>query len=132
LTETFIVNVTNSAPRISNPLPSHSIVHGKSISMPLAGYFIDDDGDTMTMTASYSLNGASALLITVGLFSKPSPLTIDATSSGLSDVGTYTISLIISDSQLTVPASFYLNITNASPRLISPPLPVTARQNEVT
>ena len=126
MTETFIVNVTNSAPRISNPLPSYSIVHGKSISMPLAGYFIDDDGDTLTMTATYSLNGASALPITVGLFSKPSHFTIDVTSAGLRDVGTYIISVIISDSQLTVSASFTLNITNASPRLISPPLPVTA------
>jgi hypothetical protein len=126
LTEKFIVNVTNSAPRISNPLPSHSIVHGKSISMPLAGYFIDDDGDTLTMTATYSLNGGSLQSIPGGLFTNSSIFTIDATSAGLSDVGTYTISLIISDSQLTVSASFTLNITNASPRLISQPLPVTA------
>ena len=94
--------------------------------MPLAGYFIDDDGDTLTMTATYSLNDGSALPITVGLFSKPSHFTIDVTSAGLRDVGTYIISVIISDSQLTVSASFNLNITNASPRLISPPLPVTA------
>jgi hypothetical protein len=33
------------------------MIHGKTLSMPLAEYFIDDDGDTMTMTATYSLNG---------------------------------------------------------------------------
>jgi hypothetical protein len=57
LTQTFIVTVTNTAPKIASQPPSFSMVHGKSISMPLAEYFIDDDGDTMTMTATYSLIG---------------------------------------------------------------------------
>jgi hypothetical protein len=97
--------------------------------MPLAGYFLDDDGDTMTMTATYSLNGASAQPIPGGILTTPNPLTIDATSAGHSDVGIYTISVIISDSKLTVPASFTLEITNASPKLIKTPQPVTAPQN---
>jgi hypothetical protein len=57
LTQTFKVIVTNTAPKIASTLPNPSIVHGKSISMPLDEYFIDDEGDTMTMTATYSLNG---------------------------------------------------------------------------
>jgi hypothetical protein len=126
VTQSFTVNVTNDAPRIISPPPSISMVHGKSISIPLDEYFIDNDGDTLSMTATYSLNGASALTIPGGLFSQPSSLTIDGTSAGLSDVGTYTISVIISDSQLHVATSFTLEITNASPRLISTPLAVTA------
>jgi hypothetical protein len=116
LTQTFKVTVTNAAPKITSSLPNPSIVHGKSISMPLAGYFIDDDGDTMTMTATYSLNGGIAQPMPGGLFTYPTPFTICATSIGLIDVGTYTISVIISDSELTVPATFTLDITNTSPR----------------
>jgi hypothetical protein len=110
--------VTNTAPKIASTLPTPSIVHGKSISMPLDGYFIDDEGDIMTMTATYSLNGGSAQSIPGGLFSLPTPFIIDATSAGLIDVGTYIISVIISDSNLAVSASFTLDITNASPRSI--------------
>jgi large repetitive protein len=99
VTQTFKVTVTNAAPSVASPpLYSHSLVHGKSISMPLAGCFIDDDGDTMTMTATYSLNGGVAIPIPGGLFTLPNPFTIKATSVGLSDVGIYTISVTISDS----------------------------------
>ena len=132
VTRTFTVTVTNAAPKVASPPPSHSMIHGKTLSMPLAEYFIDDDGDTMTMTATYSLNGRPAQPIPGGLFTKPSPLTIDATSAGFSDVGIYTISVSISDSLLTVPASFTLDITNECPRLLSTPLPVTAPQYVLT
>jgi hypothetical protein len=84
--------------------------------MPLDEYFFDDEGDALTMTATYSLNGGSAESIPGGLFTKTSPLTIKATSTKISDVGIYTISVIISDSKLSVPSSFTLEITNISPR----------------
>jgi PKD repeat protein len=60
LTQTFKVTVTNAAPKVASSPLSHSLVHGTTLSMPLAEYFIDDDGDTMTMTATYTLNGGSA------------------------------------------------------------------------
>jgi hypothetical protein len=91
VTQTFIVNVTNAAPRVTNSPLSHSIVHGNYISMPLAGYFIDDDGDSMTMSSTYSLNGGSPQPIPGGIFTIPSPFTIYAKSVGFSDVGTYKI-----------------------------------------
>ena len=67
-----------------------------------------------------------------GIFSFPSLFTIDATSVGMVDVGTYTIALSVSDSLATVTASYTLTITNASPQLIKNPLAVTAPQNFVT
>jgi hypothetical protein len=45
----------------------------------------------MTMSSTYSLNGASPQAIPGGIFTLPSPFTIDATSAGFSDVGTYRI-----------------------------------------
>ena len=86
----------------------------------------------MTMSSTYSLNGGSPQPIPGGIFTIPSPFTIDASSAGFSDVGTYTIEVIISDSQLTVSASFTLDITNASPRVISTPQAVTAPQYRLT
>jgi hypothetical protein len=44
VTQSFKVNVTNFAPRIVKDPPSQPpLVHGKSISMNLTEYFIDDD-----------------------------------------------------------------------------------------
>jgi hypothetical protein len=126
VTQTFTVTVTNAAPRLLSTPPSPSIVHGNTISMPLSAYFVDDDADTLTMTATYSLNGGAANAIPGGIFTVPSLLTIDATSAGLADVGAYTISVSISDSLSAVTSSFTLSITNASPRLVSAPLAVTA------
>jgi hypothetical protein len=100
--------------------------------MPLAGCFIDDDGDTMSMTATYSLNGGAAKTIPGGLFTMPTPFTIKATSAGLVDVGLYTISVVVSDSKLSVSDSFTLEVTNASPRELLTPIVVTAPQNKLT
>jgi hypothetical protein len=126
VTQTFTVTVTNAAPRLLSALPSPSIVHGNTISMPLSAYFVDDDADPLTMTATYSLNGGAAIAIPGGIFTVSSLLTIVATSTGLVDVGAYTISLSISDSLSAVTTSYTLSITNASPRLVSAPLAVTA------
>ena len=43
VTQSFTVTVTNAAPKILSTPPSLSLVHGKSISMPLSAYFIDDE-----------------------------------------------------------------------------------------
>jgi hypothetical protein len=126
VTQTFTVTVTNNAPRLISAPPSPSIVHGNYISMPLSACFIDDDGDPITMTATYSLNGGAAISIPGGIFTVTSLFTIDATSVGLADVGDYTISVSISDSLSPVTTSYTLTITNASPRLVSSPLAVTA------
>jgi hypothetical protein len=63
VTSSFELTVTNTVPRftdIKDPPPSHSIIHGESLSMNLVDYFIDDDGDTLTMTASYTKNAGDA------------------------------------------------------------------------
>ena len=94
------------------------MVHGNYISMPLSAYFIDDDSDPISMTATYSLNGEIPRSIPGGIFTFLSPLTLVATSVGLVDVGLYTISVSASDSLSSVATSYTLTITNASPRLV--------------
>jgi hypothetical protein len=84
------------------------------------------------MVASYQLNGGAVSTIPGGIFSVPTLFTIDVASVGLVDVGTYKISLSVSDSLATVTTSYTLSITNASPRLISTPLAVNAPLNSIT
>jgi hypothetical protein len=117
---------------VVTPPPNVPLVHGQFTSLSLGANFIDDDGDIITMTATYSFNGGPAASIPGGIFSVPSAFTIDATSVGLADVGSYLISLSISDSLSTITSSFTLTITNASPRLVTTLLDVTAPQNQNT
>jgi len=44
--------------------------------MPLAAYFSDPDGDSITMSATYSFNGGAAIAIPGGIFTVPSSFTI--------------------------------------------------------
>jgi hypothetical protein len=74
--------------------------------MDLSSYFIDDDGDQMTLSATYSFNGGAPTPITGGIFTKPGQFIIRANPTGTSNVGTYTISLTISDSAMSVKTSY--------------------------
>jgi hypothetical protein len=76
----------------------YSVVHGTSLNIPLAAYFIDSENDPMTMTASYTFNGGP-LGIPGGIFTIPSDFNIYVASTGLADVGSYSISVTVSDSQ---------------------------------
>jgi hypothetical protein len=88
--QTFTVTLTNTKPRVVSTPKSISMIHGRTLSMPLSAYFEDDDGDALTIiTASYSLNGGLAKLIPQGIFNFTGPLTIEAKSVGLIDVGAY-------------------------------------------
>jgi len=40
--------------------------------MGLSSYFIDDDGDPMAVTATYSFNGGKEEVIPGGIFKQPS------------------------------------------------------------
>ena len=85
------------------------------------------------MTATFSKNGGGAIKIPEGIFTKPAEFQIDVNSVGLVDVGTYTISLLVSDSLSNVTTNFTLTITNKCPKLVLDPLPaVTAPQYNLT
>jgi hypothetical protein len=68
--------------------------------MNLTDNFIDDDGDTLTMTATYSKNPGVELAIPEGIFTKPAELEINVPSTLIEDTGTYNISIIVSDPYL--------------------------------
>jgi hypothetical protein len=83
LTSTFIIRITNAVPRVATVPAAVSVVHGKSLSIPLASNFIDDDRDLIILTATYSLNGGAAVKIPSGIFTVPSAFTILVTSTSI-------------------------------------------------
>ena len=71
-------------------------MHGRNLSIHLASNFTDDDGDNMTMTATYTRIGGTAVSIPNGLFTVvSSALTIDVSSTSITDTGVYIITLTI-------------------------------------
>ena len=79
----FTLSITNTVPRVATVPEAVSFVHGKSLSIPLASNFVDDDGDLITLTATYSLNGGAAVKIPSGMFTLPSAFTILVTSTSI-------------------------------------------------
>jgi len=75
-TSTFTLRIKNAVPRVATVLAAVSVVHGKSLSIPLASNFVDDDGDPITLTATYSLNGGATVKIPSGMFTLPSAFTL--------------------------------------------------------
>jgi hypothetical protein len=70
LTSSFTVEILNTPPKVVQSPPNISMIHGKTLtlSIPLTGYFVDDDGDLLTVEATYSLAGAPSLPIPGGIF----------------------------------------------------------------
>ena len=121
ITSAFALSITNAVPRVATVPGDVSVVHGRSLSIPLTSNFVDDDGDPITMEASYSLNGGAAVTIPGGIFTVPSAFTILVTSTLIADTGVYTISLTISDTIDKVTQTFKVDVTNAAPILLSAP-----------
>jgi hypothetical protein len=92
MTANFTLKVINSAPKVVTASGAISLVHGRSLSIPLASNFTDDDGDAITMTATFT--GPSGP-IPYGLFTVPSPFTIFVSSKSITDTGLYTVTLTI-------------------------------------
>lgn len=83
---------------------------------------MDDDGDPLTIQATYSLSGGSSTAIPSGIFTQPSDDVLLVDSTSISDIGTYTINLIIADSEpKTLTSSFTVEVLNTAPKILSDP-----------
>ena len=96
-TASFTLSITNAIPRVVTVPRTEYLVHGRSLIIPLDSNFFDDDGDVITMKATYKLNGGAAVTIPNGIFTLPSPYKIGVTSTSIADTGVYTIRLTLSD-----------------------------------
>ena len=52
-TTSFTLSVTNAPPRVDSVPGDVSLVHKSSLTIPLGSNFKDDDGDPITMEATY-------------------------------------------------------------------------------
>jgi hypothetical protein len=96
LTASFNLIITNTAPKVVTAPKDLTIKHGLSLNIPLAKNFTDDDGDIISMTATYTRIGGTVVTIPNGLFTViPSALTIDISSKSITEIGVYTITLTI-------------------------------------
>jgi hypothetical protein len=88
--------ISNISPKLASIAPPDiNLVHKQSTSIDLASYFTDEEGDPLTMKATYSFNGASAMPIPGGIFTKPDVFQIAVASTSIADTGVYTISLAV-------------------------------------
>ena len=53
VTTSFTLSITNAVPKVVSVLGDVSLVHKSSLTIPLDSKFIDDDGDPITMKATY-------------------------------------------------------------------------------
>ena len=83
ITTSFKLSITNAVPRVVSVPADVELVHGKSLSIPLTSNFVDNDGDLITMAATYSLNGGAAVNIPSGIFTLPSPFIIGVASTSI-------------------------------------------------
>ena len=72
--------------------PDVKLIHTSTASIPLISYF---EGDELSMTASYTINGGMPIEITTtGLFIQEN-FTISVYPNSVLDTGIYTINMII-------------------------------------
>jgi PKD repeat protein len=71
MTTSFTLSITNAAPKVVIVPGDVSLVHKSNLTIPLASYFADDEGDAITMEATYMVNGGAAVAIPNGIFSVP-------------------------------------------------------------
>jgi hypothetical protein len=115
------LKISNTSPKLASTVPVDvDLVHKQSKSINLATYFADEEGDPLTMTATYSYNGGSAIKIPGGIFKMPTEFQIDVASESIADTGVYDITLTVSDILLaSFTQSFKVIVTNAPPKIAS-------------
>jgi hypothetical protein len=123
VTASFTLSITNAAPKVVSVPKDESVVHGSSLIINLASNFADDDGDDITMTATYTRIEGATLTIPNGLFTVvSSPLTIIVSSTSIADTGVYTITLTILDPLLaSLTQTFKVSVTNTAPFVTNQP-----------
>ncbi len=103
---------------VSGIPPSVTMCHTETKLIDLNSYFRDDDGDALTMTAKYSYNGGPNIIIPLGIFTKPTPMSIAVAPTSAENAGTYVFTLEIKDLEPKIlESSLTVTITNNGPYL---------------
>lgn len=114
--------VANTAPTIKAPIPTQSVKKNATVTLNLANYFSDAEGDPLSYTAASSNNNIATAAV--------SGNTLTLTGKA---IGAVTVTVTASDKQLTATQSFTLNVTNTAPTVSvsSPSANVTLYENDL-
>jgi hypothetical protein len=67
-------------------------------SYDLLRFFVDDDGNPLTMTATSSFAGGAALTLPAGILTLPTWSTVAIAPTQMAEIGIYLITVTVSDS----------------------------------
>jgi hypothetical protein len=81
----------------------------------LSPFFTDDDGNPLTVIATYQFNGVSPAIIPGGIFTQPTATSIGLAPSLLTDLGEYLVTVVVSDTLAQASSSFKINVVNTAP-----------------
>ena len=89
-------------------------------SFNLLTFFVDDDGNPLTMTATSSFAGEAALSLPVGTLLKlPNWSTVAIAPTQMTELGDYLITVSVSDTLATATSSFTISVINTPPYFVS-------------
>jgi hypothetical protein len=94
----FDVSVKNTPPRLTTTIPNYQLSVNSIGSYDLSAFFVDDDGNALTMTAKCSFAGGSPFILPSGILTLPNFLTVAIAPTQMTEMGIYLISVTVSDS----------------------------------
>jgi hypothetical protein len=123
VTSSYEVTVSNNPPRFTvapASLPNKIVSVNSLGSYNLLPFFVDDDGNPLTMTATSSFAGDSALSLPVGaLLTLPNWSTVAIAPTQMIEIGDYLITVSVSDTLATVSSSFTISVINTPPYFVN-------------
>jgi hypothetical protein len=72
VTTSFTLTITNVAPRLVTTILDRTASQNINNLVDLTTFFVDDDLDPITMSATFSFNGGAATSLPSGIFTVPS------------------------------------------------------------
>jgi len=118
VTSSFEVTVTNTPPRLTATLPDKILSVNSLGSYDLSSFFLDDDGNSLTMTATSSYEGGKTMSLPSGILTLPSWSTVAIAPTKMAEIGIYLITVTVTDSLAKVSSSFKISVVNTPPYFV--------------
>ena len=109
----------NTPPRFTATLPDYQLSLNSVGSYDLSAFFVDDDGNALTMTAKSSFAGGSPVSLPSGILTLPNSSTVAIAPTQMTEMGLYLITVTVSDSLAKVSSSFQISVSNTPPYFVS-------------
>jgi hypothetical protein len=100
-------------------MPDYQVPLNSIGSYDLSAHFTDDDGNPLTMTADVVFAGGMATPIPTGIMNQPAWSTLTITPTVMADLGTYLVTIYVTDSLASISGSFTIEVINTPPYFVS-------------